>query len=94
MLYKFKVKKLINLLEIDNLNLNDLITSSNIFIITSTKRFIEASSTKRFKVIRKLLVKRAVAIRVSLKPSTIVALNAIIIIIRYIFFANLESYRS
>ena len=94
MLYEFKVKKLINLLKINNLNLNDLTTSSNISTITSTKRFIKVSSTKRSKVIRRLLIKRVIIIRVSLKSSTIVVLNTIIIIIRYVFLANLESYRS
>ena len=93
MLYKFKVKKSLNLLEINNLNLNNLVTSSNISIRLSTKRskdiIIEASSIKRSKVIRRFLVKRVVAIRVSLKtPSVIVILTI------NIFLAILESYRS
>ena len=66
-LYKFKVKKLLNLLEIDNLNLNDLATSSNISTILSIRRS---------KAIRRFLVKRIVAIKVS-KPSTIVVSTTI-----------------
>ena len=88
MLYKFKIKKLLNLLEINNLNLNDLTTLSNISTISSAKRskdniiaIAEALSTKRSKVIRRLSIKRAVAVRVY------------IVSIRYIFFANSESYR-
>ena len=79
MLYKFKVKKLLNLLEIDNLNLNNLAISSTKRSKDSTIVVIEASSTKRSKVIRRLLVKYIVATRVST---------------RYIFLAKLECYRS
>ena len=88
------------MLEINNLDLNNLISSSNISATITTKapptkRFkstiaIKAPSIKgsKSKVIRRPLVERVVAIRVS-KPSIIVAL---ITIIRYAFPA--ESYRS
>ena len=109
MLYKFKVKKLLNLLKINNLDLNNLISSSNISIIITTKVSsakrsknstiaikVQVSSIResKSKVIRRLSLKRTVAIRVSLKSSVIVISNTITAIIRYIFFANLESYRS
>ena len=71
MLYKFKVKKLLNLLRINNLNLNNLIlsSSSDISTIVATK----APSIKGSEVIRRLLIKRAVAIRVSLRKSSAIA---------------------
>ena len=103
-LYKFKVKKLLNLLEINNLNLNNLITLSNISIIEElAKSFaIKALAIKRIVairvslrksstfVIKVLIIKRIITIRVSLRKSFI---NIISITIN-IFFAELDSYYS
>ena len=61
MLYKFKVKKSLNLLEMNNLNINDLATPPDMSIISFTKR------SENSAIIIKASIKRAVAIRVPLK---------------------------
>ena len=79
-LYEFKVKKLLNLLGIDNLNLNDLSTPPDMPTIPSAERskdnttaITEASPAKT--------IKRAVAVRVPTVST------------RHAFPANSESYR-
>ena len=80
-LYKFKVKESLNLLKINNLNLNDLITLSNISTIEAL--------AKSF-AIKVLVIKRAVADRVSLRKSSINVVSTAI----NIFLAKLDSYYS